>query len=716
MKIEKLYRMECNEQEKICNACDCRLRIVNWPGDISESLETTKDQIPKECIENMNSTAQENDYILFREVVSASEVTNARFLRMFIHLRPIQDAPVEQTCEFIESLKVVMASIIKGHWEEEFQKAKWMKRFTDMSNLSTDDLEELFNQAIDLLRGIRGYAGVLFLGYDDQEDEYFVYKTDQEDNFINEVGIPFARKFKRMKVNGKKIYSDNRVKVNCLDSQQLQDSPMGYFPLRYDLKLLLAVPIQHRPLDPVIEKKAVQSGRGNILEGSIFNHFALVRMANEDDDGEAPFLAALAILLREQVRQIETKKVLEVRTKTEELFRLFSEDRKMVFEQLYDHVSGISAPCTIAQYEGNSGEELPLKYKKSDDDSFTFLNLLVLNPSIYFSRLNKHFIRLTKHELEQVFDQPACNGIQGWLYRFESETSYERILIGVHRPQDPEIGILPHMFSCILQILNVCDPVLRNAKKIEEIKVKAAQVAHAIKSHFGAIYDHADLALKGINQSPGIKTKPQEAINRIFRALDSARDAIMSELDQQGLPEVEINLDTTIRGILVRLQPEAKTRGVELRSAQRLTSAPNLSVQGAALDIILTNLIDNAIKYSWKNHYVWIDVEPQRNRPYKWAVSVQNYGEGIPREEEKAIYEFQNRGRPRKRRVGCVGMGIGLATSKSLAKKMGMDIDHLSIYVGTRESERRGAQRFLTTFRLWIPQERVIVEKKESGR
>ena len=708
--IDEVYRLECDEREKECKACDCISRRTDWPGDFSESLGNLRNQIPEECLDNLSSTAQDDDSLLFREIVNASEVTNSRFLRMFVHLRPIQDAPVEQTHELIEFINVVVASIIKGHWEEESQKAKWMKRFTDMSNLSTGGLEELFDRATNLLRGTSGYVGVVYLGYDDQEDEYFIYNTDKEEDFFIEHQT-FTRKFRRMKVDGNDVYSDHNAKVKYLAPQQLKIPPMGYFPFREGLELLVVVPIQHRPLAPNAEMQREQPRADNFLQSSIFNHFVLVRTIGDDNNSEAPFLAALALLLREQVRRIETKEVLEVRTKTEELFQLFSED-KALFEQLYDHVSGISSPCSIAQYEGNSLQRLPQKYKKPDDDTSTFQRLYFLDPAIYDKLLNKDFVRLKRHEIDNLFGNSASNQIQAWIYRLKSGTSYERILVGVHQFQNRDVGILPHKFSCIRQILNVCDPVLRNVKKIEEIKVKAAQVAHAVKSHFGAIYDHADLALVGIMQTPGIETKPEVAINRIFRALDSARDAIMSELDQQGLPEAEINLDTTIRGILVRLQPEAKNRGVELRYAPRLADAPNLSVQGPAFDIILTNLIDNAIKYSWKDHYVWIDVEPLRKSPYKWLVIVQNYGEGIPPDEEKAIYEFQNRGRPRKRRVATEGMGIGLATSKALANKMGMDISHTSSFVGTKESERRDAQRYVTTFRLWIPEDREIASKK----
>lgn len=98
--------------------------------------------------------------------------------------------------------------------------------------------------------------------------------------------------------------------------------------------------------------------------------------------------------------------------------------------------------------------------------------------------------------------------------------------------------------------------------------------------------------------------------------------------------------------------------------------APLVHADRAALDCVIWNLLDNALKYSPDCRTVWIDVERENGRA---AIRVRDRGRGIPTAERQCIFEKFVRGEGAKQ-SSIPGTGIGLAMVRHIVAAHGGEI------------------------------------------
>ena len=151
-------------------------------------------------------------------------------------------------------------------------------------------------------------------------------------------------------------------------------------------------------------------------------------------------------------------------------------------------------------------------------------------------------------------------------------------------------------------------------------------------------------------------------------------------------PEAMETIDsgTLIREIATGLRPAPGQRVVIEGSW------PAFETFVAPLDLVLRNLIDNALKHHDRPEAT-ITVSADEDALH-WIFTVADDGPGIPREWQRAIFEpFRKIDAPG--RSGAEGSGIGLALVKKAAETIGGHID-----VSSAPPERRG-----TRFRVFWP-------------
>ncbi|MEO1484064.1 MAG: ATP-binding protein, partial [Myxococcota bacterium] len=125
-----------------------------------------------------------------------------------------------------------------------------------------------------------------------------------------------------------------------------------------------------------------------------------------------------------------------------------------------------------------------------------------------------------------------------------------------------------------------------------------------------------------------------------------------------------LDLDESVETVLDSLEAKAQARGVKLQS--ELEGEETVHADPTALEQILTNYLDNAIKYAPKDGNVWIraDVDDHNIR-----IEVQDDGPGIEPIHRKRVFErFYRVDKGRARDVG--GTGLGLSICKHLAEAM----------------------------------------------
>lgn len=130
-----------------------------------------------------------------------------------------------------------------------------------------------------------------------------------------------------------------------------------------------------------------------------------------------------------------------------------------------------------------------------------------------------------------------------------------------------------------------------------------------------------------------------------------------------------IDVGTTCQIAIERLQAVAQQRGVKIEFT---ANGPiRLPADADDLELVWSNLLENAIRFSPAGETVWINVRSSGARGY---VEVADKGPGIPAAQLPHIFERFHRGdASRARDTG--GYGLGLAISKALVEAYGGTIE-----------------------------------------
>ena len=130
----------------------------------------------------------------------------------------------------------------------------------------------------------------------------------------------------------------------------------------------------------------------------------------------------------------------------------------------------------------------------------------------------------------------------------------------------------------------------------------------------------------------------------------------------QELNIVSLNINDLTELILKRLRPLARKRDVELVFESMRTVIAE--VDEVKLTLIMTNLVENAIKYN-KEHG-WVKVALNADHQY-FTFTVSDSGLGIPEDSLPHIYErFYRVDKSHSRDIGGTGLGLAIARSAVL--------------------------------------------------
>jgi len=125
-----------------------------------------------------------------------------------------------------------------------------------------------------------------------------------------------------------------------------------------------------------------------------------------------------------------------------------------------------------------------------------------------------------------------------------------------------------------------------------------------------------------------------------------------------------------VRTVIDDFGHDAAGRGVHV-DLEMAEGAAIVAGDRDALTNALWNLLDNAVKYSPDCPTVWVTVERSAGR---LLIRVRDRGLGIPREEQRTIFDRFVRG-TRARTEGIKGTGIGLAMVRHIVRAHGGEVD-----------------------------------------
>ena len=195
-----------------------------------------------------------------------------------------------------------------------------------------------------------------------------------------------------------------------------------------------------------------------------------------------------------------------------------------------------------------------------------------------------------------------------------------------------------------------------------------ATVSHELRTPLASVYGAA-LTLRerklddhGREQMLAVIYREAERLARLVNDI-----SLVNRLDSGRLRAVPASCDPVS---LARAVVDAARARVPAGLSLELSAAPSIPpvfADGEKVTQVLTNLVENAVKYSPKGGRV--DVELARSDGYV-RVTVRDEGIGIPPEEHDRIFEKFHRVDPHMAR-GVGGTGLGLYISRELVRQAG---------------------------------------------
>ncbi len=213
-------------------------------------------------------------------------------------------------------------------------------------------------------------------------------------------------------------------------------------------------------------------------------------------------------------------------------------------------------------------------------------------------------------------------------------------------------------------------------QKLENLRREfVANVSHELRTPITSIKGFTETLLDGAIEDPGEARRFVEIIARQSdRLCDVIEDLLsLSRLDRHERIETQVvSLQRLIEQSTELCREQATQQSVELTI--RCPEGLKLRANPVLVEQALTNLIDNAIKYSGPGKKVGVNVEPNGT---KVRIHVQDNGSGIDEEHLERIFErFYRVDKARSREVG--GTGLGLSIVKNVAQVHGGSVSVVS--------------------------------------
>ncbi len=155
---------------------------------------------------------------------------------------------------------------------------------------------------------------------------------------------------------------------------------------------------------------------------------------------------------------------------------------------------------------------------------------------------------------------------------------------------------------------------------------------------------------------------------RMHRLIDDILELSTIESGKINLQPKQINLSAHVSEVFTNLSAKSAERHIDLIS--EVSSDVSVFADVVRLEQMLTNLIDNAIKFNVAGGSVIVSHTADKTKD---IIAVADTGEGIPGEHLQRIFErFYRTDRARSREIG--GTGLGLAIVKHLARLHGGEV------------------------------------------
>jgi two-component system OmpR family sensor kinase len=267
-------------------------------------------------------------------------------------------------------------------------------------------------------------------------------------------------------------------------------------------------------------------------------------------------------------------------------------------------------------------------------------------------------------------------GLLIWLIIAQGLKPLQRVAAAVARRSPTALEPLPERelpseVQPLVQALNALLARLREALSAQRTFI--ADAAHELRTPLTAVHLQAQLAERATTDAErrGALADLKSGLERATRLSEQLLTLAREEPGVAERPVAPIDLHALARDVIRELAPLASAKSIDLGLIEpSAPGQPIVSGDVGALSTLVSNLIDNAVRYSPARGRV--DVSALRDAD-RVVLTVRDTGPGIPPDERSRVFDRFYRG-AHAENGSERGSGLGLAIVKRIAERHGAEI------------------------------------------
>ena len=305
----------------------------------------------------------------------------------------------------------------------------------------------------------------------------------------------------------------------------------------------------------------------------------------------------------------------------------------------------------------NLGEGVLLASTSGD---ITYANESMLKIFELKSVKNKNINDLKINALKNMFKNALKDGLFQYEFQIQGESSNPKWLLGsINRSKTTNEIIL---------VINDVTELRANASMRRDF---ISNLSHELRTPVSVISANAETLMNGaIDNKKDAKTFSKAILHNAERISGLVSDLIdLSRIDygEIHLDLTELNVCDVVSVVKDSHYSSAKRKGININFIEK--NLPNVLADEAAVERIMTNLLDNAIKYTKANDEGEVEIEVKKEKDFI-KVLVKDLGIGIQSSDQGQVFKRFYR-TPDARASQKTGSGLGLAIVKNLTISLG---------------------------------------------
>jgi two-component system phosphate regulon sensor histidine kinase PhoR len=264
---------------------------------------------------------------------------------------------------------------------------------------------------------------------------------------------------------------------------------------------------------------------------------------------------------------------------------------------------------------------------------------------------------------------------------------YSRLL-AFRRRRLPDSSVSQHpdpiqgLGRTIVELTGTMRQELAEMREAEVVRREfIGDVSHELKTPIFAIQGFIETLLDGALEDPAVNRKfLEKALNNAMRLNNLVQDLLMVTQLEAGQMQMDIHpfrIYELVLDVVDSIYQKTEAAGLQVQPIQVKCNIPERTYVLADRNRVfqvLTNLLDNAMRYGNPNGKVCVALEPCRTETgEKLCITVQDDGPGIPEADLPHIFNrFYRVEKSRARNLG--GNGLGLAIVRNLVEAHGETI------------------------------------------